>query len=164
MEGLLEVGVVQLLSVRIREELGEGVLEGILEVVVLVVVGQGVGEGVDRCGICMGQGIRLLGLMRIDLLFKERELLWIGWNMEKDMFEMFVFTFNFFFFVVRNETHNIGTLFCSSLDAWWPRLFTTSIQSFFSIIIITLLLHPAGVISRLLVYLLEIRLYTPSPP
>ena len=37
-----------------------------------------------------GSGHSLLGLMRIDLLFKERGLLWIGWNMEKDMFEMFV--------------------------------------------------------------------------
>ena len=75
MEGLVGVGIVQLLSVRIREALGEGVLEGILEVVGLVVVGLVVGEGVGRCDICTDQDIRLLGLMRIDLLFKERELL-----------------------------------------------------------------------------------------
>ena len=35
--------------------------------------------------------IRLLELMRIDLLFKERELLWIGWNMERVMFDCCVF-------------------------------------------------------------------------
>ena len=66
-------GLVQLLSVRIREELEEGVLEGILEAVELVVVGLVVGEGVGRCDIYTDRGIRLLGLMRIDLLFKERE-------------------------------------------------------------------------------------------
>ena len=65
-----------LLSVRIREELEEGVLEGILEVVGLVVVNLLVGEGVGDIGA--DQVIRLLGLMRIDMLFKERELLWIG--------------------------------------------------------------------------------------
>ena len=64
----------QLLSVRIREELEEGVLEGILEAVELV-VGLVVGEGVGRCDICTDQDIRLLKLMRIYLLFKERELL-----------------------------------------------------------------------------------------
>ena len=48
-------------------------------------------EGVGRCDICMDQGIRLLGLMRIDSLFKERELLWIGWNMERDTFDCYVF-------------------------------------------------------------------------
>ena len=84
-------GLVQLLSVRIREELEEGVLEGILEVVGLMVVGLVVGEGVGRCDICTDQDIRLLGLMRIDLLFKDRELLWIGWNMERDMFGCCVF-------------------------------------------------------------------------
>ena len=62
------VGLVQLLSVRIWEELEEGVLEGILEVVGLVVVLL-VGEGVGDIGA--DQIIRLLGLMRIDLLFKE---------------------------------------------------------------------------------------------
>ena len=41
----------QLLSVRIREELEEGVLEGIREVVVLVVVGLLIGERVGRCDI-----------------------------------------------------------------------------------------------------------------
>ena len=51
----------QLLSVRIREELEEGVLEGILEVVGLVVVGLVVGEGVGRCDIYTDQDIRLLG-------------------------------------------------------------------------------------------------------
>ena len=76
------VGLVQLSSVRLREELEEGVLEGILEVVVLVVR-----ERVGRCHICMDQGIRLSRLMRIDLLFKERELLWIDWNMERDVFD-----------------------------------------------------------------------------
>ena len=65
-----------LLSVRIREELEEGVLEGILEVVGLVVVNLLVGEGVGDIGT--DQVIRLLGLMRMDMLFKERELLWIG--------------------------------------------------------------------------------------
>ena len=67
------LGLVHLLSVRIREELEEGVLEGILEVVGLVVVSLLVGEGVGNMGA--DQVIRLLGLMRIDLLFKERELL-----------------------------------------------------------------------------------------
>ena len=85
------VGLVQLLSVRIREELEEEVLEGILEVVGLVVEGPVVGMGVGRCDICTDWGIQLLGLMRIDLLFKERELLWIGWNMERDMFDCCVF-------------------------------------------------------------------------
>ena len=75
---------------------GDGVLEGILEVVGLVVVGLVVGEGVGRCDICTDQVIRLLGLMRIDLLFKERELLWIGWNMEKDMFDVVSFQLSFF--------------------------------------------------------------------
>ena len=42
----------QLLSVRIREELEEGVLEGILEAVELV-VGLVVGEGVGRCDMCL---------------------------------------------------------------------------------------------------------------
>ena len=50
----------QLLSVRIREELEEGVLEGILEAVELV-VGLVVGEGVGRCDIYTDQDIRLLG-------------------------------------------------------------------------------------------------------
>ena len=70
---------------------GDGVLEGILEVVGLVVAGPVVGEGVGRCDICTDQVIRLLGLMRIDLLFKELELLWIGWNMERDMFDCCIF-------------------------------------------------------------------------
>ena len=78
-----------LLSVRIREELEEGVLEGILEMVGLVVVSLLLGEGVGNIGA--DQVIRLLGLMRIDLLLKERELLWIGWNMEKDTFNCCVF-------------------------------------------------------------------------
>ena len=93
--GISGDGLVQLLSVRIREELEEGVLEGILEVVGLVVglvvVGLVVGEGVGRCDICTDRDIRLLGLMRIDLLFEDRELLWIGWNMERDMFGCCVF-------------------------------------------------------------------------
>ena len=78
-----------LLSVRIREELEEGVLEGILEVVGLVVVSLLVGEGVGDIGT--DQVIRVLALMRIYLLFKEPELLWIGWNMERDMFNCCVF-------------------------------------------------------------------------
>ena len=49
-----------------------------------------------RCGICTDQGIRLLGLMKIDL-FKEREFFKIGWNMENSVQ------------LCRNETH-IGTL------------------------------------------------------
>ena len=53
--------LVQLLSVRIREELEEGVLEGILEAVGLVLVGMLVGEGVGRCDIYTDQDIRLLG-------------------------------------------------------------------------------------------------------
>ena len=59
--GTIGDGLVQLLSVRIREELEEGVLEGILEVVGLVVVGLAVGEGVGRCDIYTDQDIRLLG-------------------------------------------------------------------------------------------------------
>ena len=51
----------QLLSVRMREELEEGVLEGILEAVELVVVGLVVGEGVGRCDICTDQDIQLFG-------------------------------------------------------------------------------------------------------
>ena len=84
MEGLVGVGVAQFSSVRVRR--GE-VLEGIRGMAEVAVAGLGVGEGVGRCVICMDQGIRLLGLMRIEWLLKERELLWIGWNMEKDMFD-----------------------------------------------------------------------------
>ena len=55
----------------------------------------GVGDRVDRCDICTDQGIRLLGLTKIDLLSKERELLRIGWNIVRDMFDSCVFPISF---------------------------------------------------------------------
>ena len=53
-------------------------------------------SGGSRSNICTDRDIRLLGLMRIDLLFIERELLWIGWNMERDMIDVVSFQVSLF--------------------------------------------------------------------